>query len=123
MEREILIRGRLTKVNREKRTAELNNYGDTLIELHFEENLGETMQRLATCFVKVLGIEQAGPSNRFGPLKVREISVSGMTIEEFEAVQPRIFDPIKATGFAQRDYDDQANMDEFIRIIHGERDA
>jgi len=123
MEREILIRGRLTKVNCEQRTAELNNFGDTLIELQFEENLSETMQRLATCFVKVIGIEQAGPSDQFGPLKVREISVSGMTIDELEAVEPRIFDPIKATGFAQRDYDDQADMDEFIRIIHGERDS
>ncbi|MCY3691778.1 MAG: hypothetical protein OXI54_07450 [Chloroflexota bacterium] len=123
MEREILIRGRLTKVNCEKRTAELNNFGDTLIELQFEENLSETMQQLATCFVKVVGVEQAGPSNQFGPLKVREISVEWPSIDEIEAVEPRIFDPVRATGFAQRDYDDQADMDEFIRIIHGERDS
>ena len=84
MEREISIRGRLMKVNCEKRTAELNNFGDTLIELQFEENLSETMQRLATCFVKVVGTDQAGPNNRFGPLKVREISLSGMTLDEFK---------------------------------------
>ena len=123
MERQISIRGRLTNVNCEKRTAELNNFGDTLIALQFEENLSETMQRLATCFVKVIGIEQAGPSNQFGPLKVREINVAWPSIDELNAVEPRTFDPVKATGFTQRDYDDQADMDEFIRIIHGERDS
>lgn len=122
MEREILIRGRLKRVNCKKRTAELNNFGDTLIELQFEENLSETMLRLETCFVKVIGAEQAGPDNRFGPLKVREISVSGMTLDEFKAVEPKIFDPDRATSYYQHDDDDPVDIEEFIKVIYEARD-
>ncbi|MYC32853.1 MAG: hypothetical protein F4X64_06715 [Chloroflexi bacterium] len=122
MEREISMRGRLTKVNREKRTAELNNFGDTLIELQFEENLSETMQRLATCFVKVIGIEQARPGNRFGPMKVREISVAWPSIDEFKAVEPKIFDPDRATSYYQHDDDDPVDIEEFIKVIYEARD-
>lgn len=121
MEREILIRGRLTKVNCEQRTAELNNFGDTLIELQFEENLSETMQQLATCFVKVIGVEQAGPSNQFGPLKVREISTAWPSIDELEAVEPKIFDPDRATGYYQHDDDDPVDIEEFIKVIYEAR--
>lgn len=122
MEREILIRGRLTKVNCEKRTAELNNFGDTLIELQFEDNLSETMQQLATCFVEVLGIEQAGPSNRFGPMTVREINVAWPSIDELNAVEPKIFDPDRATSYYQHDDDDPVDIEEFIRVIYEARD-
>ena len=123
MEREILIRGRLMNVDGEKRTAELHNFGDTLIALQFEEGLCETMQKLATCFVKILGIEQAGPSNQFGPLKVREASVAWPTVEEFEAVEPKIFDPKKATSFYDHSDDDPIDIEEFIRVIYEARDA
>lgn len=122
MEREILIRGRLMNVNGEKRTAELHNFGDTLIALQFEESLCETMQKLATCFVKILGIEQAGPSNQFGPLKVREASVAWPTVEEFEAVEPKIFDPERAKATALP-ADDPLDIEEFIRVIYEARDA
>lgn len=122
MDREILIRGRLTKVNCEKRTAELNNFGDTLIALQFEANLSETMLRLATCFVEVLGVEQAGPSNRFGPMKVREISIAWPSIDEFKAVEPKIFDPDRATGYYQHDDDDPLDIEEFIKVIYEARD-
>ena len=122
MEREILIRGRLTKVNCEKRTAELTNFVDTLIALQFEENLSETMQRLATCFVEVVGIEQAGPGNRFGPLKVSKISIAWPSIDEFNAVEPKIFDPDRATGYYQHDDDDPIDIEEFIKVIYEARD-
>lgn len=47
METEIVLHGRLTKVNCEKRTAELHSFGDAPTVLQFEEHLGETMQQLA----------------------------------------------------------------------------
>ena len=122
MEREILIRGRLMKVDCEKRTAELHNFGDTLIALQFEEGLCETMQKLATCFVKILGIEKAGPSNQFGPLKVREASVAWPTVEEFEVVEPKIFAPERAKAMALP-ADDPLDIEEFIRVIYEARDA
>ena len=81
------------------------------------------MQQLATCFVKVVGVEQAGPSNQFGPLKVREISVSGMTLDEVKAVEPKIFDPDRATGYYQHDDDDPVDIEEFIKVIYEARGA
>ena len=123
METEILLRGRLMKVNREKRTAELHGWGDSQVPLQFEDNLSETMQRLATCFVRVKGAGNAEATDQRGPLAIREISVEWPNIDEFYALEPKIFDPEKATRFSQRNYDDQADMEEFIRIIHGGHDS
>lgn len=123
MEREILIRGRLTKVNCEKRTAELHSFGDDPIALQFEDYLSETMQRLAARFVKVEGVGRFNDNDEWEIITVREIAPERSVLDEFYAREPKSFGPIKATGFARRDYNDQADMDEFIRIIHGERDS
>ena len=123
METKISLHGRLAKVNCEKRTAELHRFGDDPIALQFEENLSETMQRLAARFVKVKGIGRFNDSDEWEMITVHEIAAEHSELDAFLAREPKIFDPIKATGFAQRDYNDQADMDEFIRIIHGERDS
>ena len=81
------------------------------------------MQRLAARFVKVEGIGRFNDNDEWEMIKVREIVAERSVLDEFYAREPNSFGPIRATGFAQRDYNDQADMDEFIRIIHGERNS
>ena len=41
---------------------------------------------------------------------------------QFKAVEPRIFDPDRATGYYQHDDDDPVDIEEFIKVIYEARD-
>lgn len=122
METENLLRGRLMKVNGETRTAELHSSGDSRIALKFHADLSETMQQLATCFVEVKVAGRGDDNDRQTPLAVCEVGVGWPTVDEFYALEPKIFDPEKARTTALP-ADDPLDIEEFIRVIYEARDA
>ena len=123
METKILLYGRLTKVNCEKRTAELHRFGDNPIALQFEDDLSETMQRLAARFVKVKGIGRFNDSDEWETITVHEIAAEHSELDAFRAREPKIFDPARATSYYRHDDDDPIDIEEFIRVIYEGRDV
>ena len=121
METEILLRGRLMKVNCEKRAAELHSFGDRPIALHFEENLSEAMQQLTARFVKVEGVGRFNDNDEWETVTVHKITAERSAIDEFYAREPKIFDPEKARATALP-ADDPTDIEEFIRVIYEARD-
>ena len=122
---EALLYGRLLAVNWQNGTAHLHRVLEPTVVLRFEASLDEAMRQLAARYVKVRGIGRIDRNDRWGPVAVREIVAERSAVDDFYAREPKIFDPerAKATPFYRDDYDDGADMDEFIRIIHGERDS
>lgn len=122
METQISMRGRLMKVDCEKRTAQLHNFGEAPVTLRFDGKLVDTMQQLATRFVKLEGMGYFDDGDAWEVVTVHKIIAERSVVDEFYARESKIFDPEKARATALP-ADDPTDIEEFIRVIYEARDA
>ena len=82
----------------------------------------ESMQQLATRFVKVVGIGHSNNDDEWEVVTVHQIFAERSVVDEFYAREPKIFDPEKARAMALP-ADDPTDIEEFIRVIYEARDV
>ena len=119
---EALLYGRLLEVNWQNGTAQLHRYGESIVSLHFESGLNETMRQLATRYVAVRGEGRITTQDEWATVAIREIVAEPSEIDAFYARPPRAFDPQQAAGFYRDDADDPVDIAEFVRGIYEGRD-
>ena len=121
---EALLSGWLKEVNWHLGTAQLHRHGSEYVRLNFYESLADDMLRLATQYVEVRGRGSIDERDRWGSVKVDEISGTRSGGEPFDMDEflnnpnPKIFDPEKVVT-ASEPFD----VDEFVRIIHEGRET
>ncbi len=119
-----LLHGWLREVNLHSKSARLHRHRNRHIRLRFDDSLADDMLRLETRYVEVRGRGRIDEHDRWGTVRVDEISGTGSWREPFDMdaflnnPNPKIFEPEKLVT-ASEPFD----VDEFVRVIHEGRDV